>query len=75
MVHGGRPLIHIGYKYNAHYFLYFIVTFNAGRKNAGRTYLSNYPDHFSNVAIHNVARPLLMYKFFGCVNEVYSHNK
>ena len=32
------------------------------------TYLYNYPDKFSNVAIHLVAHPLLLSKFFGSVN-------
>ena len=41
----------------------------------GIPYLSNYPDQFSNVSIRPVARPLLMSKFFGLVNEVDSHNK
>ena len=30
VVPGDRPLIDIGYKYNAHKFLYFIVTDNTG---------------------------------------------
>ena len=30
MVHGGRPLIAIGYKYDAWKIIYFIVTYNAG---------------------------------------------
>ena len=41
----------------------------------GIPYLSKYPDQFSNVSIRPVARPLLMSKCFGSVNEVDSHNK
>ena len=75
MVSGGRPLITIGYKYNVWKVLSFIFTDNAGGTKAGLTYLSKYPDQFSNVSIRPVARPLVMYKFFGSVNEVDSHNK
>ena len=46
----------------------------------GIPYLSKFPDQFSpdqfsNVSIFPVANLLLMYKFFGSVNEVESHNK
>ena len=41
----------------------------------GIIYLSKYPDQFSNVSIFPIDCPLLMYKFFGLVNEVDSHNK
>ena len=75
MVPGGRPLISISYKYNARKVLYFIVTYNAGSTQAGLAYLSKYPDQFSNVAIRPVARPLVMHKCLGCVNEVNSHSK
>ena len=60
MVSGDRPLISIGYKYNAQKFLSFIVTDNAGSTNTGITYLPKYPDQFTNVAIRTVARPLGM---------------
>ena len=68
MVPWGRPLIVIGYKYNAREFLSFIVTDNAGRTKAGLPYLSKYPDQFTNVAIRSVARLLVVSKFFGAVN-------
>ena len=38
-------------------------------------YLSNYPDQFYNVSVFPVASTLVMFKFFGSVNEVDSHNK
>ena len=75
MVPGGRPIIAIGYKYNAQKVLCFIVTENPGLTHAGLTYLSYYPDHFTNVAICPVACHLVMSKFFGAVNEVDSHKK
>ena len=62
MVPGYRPLIAIGYKYNARKVLSFIVTENAGSTKTGITYLSKYPDQFTNVAIRPVARPLIMSK-------------
>ena len=37
--------------------------------------LLTFPDQFSNVSICPVARPHIMSKFFGLVNEVESHNK
>ena len=75
MVPGGRPLIAIGYKYNARKVLYFIVTDNAGITQAGLTYLCKYPNQISDIDIHPVARTLVMYKFFGSVNEVDSRKK
>ena len=74
MVPGYRPLIDIGYKYNAQEFLSFIVTYNTESTNNGITSLSNYPDQFTNFSIQPVARPLVMSKKTA-VNEVDSHNK
>ena len=74
MVPGDRPLIDIGYKYNARKVLSFIVTDNAGSTKTGIPYLSKYPDQFTNVAIRPVARPLVMSKNSD-VNEVDSHSK
>ena len=75
MVPGGRPVIDIGYKYNAREVLYFIVTDNAERTQAGLPYLSKYIEQFINVTIWPVASPLVMSKFYSAVNEVDSHNK
>ena len=74
MVPGYRPLISIGYKCNARKFLSFIVTYNSGITNNGISYLSKYPDQFTNVYILLVAHPLIMSKK-SAVNEVDSHNK
>ena len=60
VVHGGRPLIAIGYKYNAQKVLYFIVTDNAGGTNAGLPYLSRYADQFYNVSAHPIHSTLVM---------------
>ena len=59
MVPGDRPLIAIDCKYNAQKVLSFIVTDNAGITKTGITYLSRYPDQFTNVTICPVARPLV----------------
>ena len=75
MVPKGRSLINIGYNYNVRKVLSFIVKENSERKQEGLTYLSNYPYQFSNVPIFPVASTLVVYKFFGYVNEVESHNK
>ena len=74
MVPGYRPLIAIGYKYNARKVLYFIVTENSGSTKTDIQYLSKYPDQFTNVTICPVARPLVMLKTYA-VNEVDSHKK
>ena len=62
MIPKGRPLIAIGYKYNAWKVLYFIVTDNVGITNTGIPYLSNYPEQFTNVAICPVAHPIVKSK-------------
>ena len=62
MVLGYRPLIAIVYKYNAQKVIYLIVTDNAGSTKTGITYLSKYPDQFTNVFIRLVACPLVMSK-------------
>ena len=69
------PLISIGYNYNKHKVLSFIVTYNIGSTQAGLPYLSKYPDQFTNVAICPVACPLVMSNFFSAVDEVDPHNK
>ena len=68
IVPGGRPLISIGYKYNAQKVLSFIVTDNTGRTQVGPTYLYKCLNQFNNFYIRLVARPLVMSKFFGAVN-------
>ena len=66
MVPGYRPLIAIGYKYNAWKVLSFIVTDNVGSANTGIPYLYKYPYQFTNVAIHPVARLIGMSKHLFC---------
>ena len=59
MVLGYRRTISIGYKYNMHKVIYFIVTDNAGSTQAGIYYLSKYPEQFSNAVIC-VGRSILL---------------
>ena len=68
-------LINIGYKYDTWKVIYFIVTKKSGSTQAGFTYLSKYTDKFTNVDIFPVACTLVMYKFFGAVDEIESHKK
>ena len=75
MVLGGRPLIAIGYKYNARKVISFIVTDNAGITQAGLPYLSKYSNQFTNIYIRPVDHPLVISNFFGQVNEIDSHSK
>ena len=75
MVPGYRPLIAIGFRYNAQKVLNFIVTDNTGSIKTGIPYLSKYPDQFTNVAILHVAHQLVMSKLVSAVNQDYSHNK
>ena len=62
MVPGDRPLIDIGYKYNARKVLSFIVKDNTGSTQTGIPYSSKYTDQYTNVAICPVARPLVTSK-------------
>ena len=55
MVPRESTLIAIGYKYNAKKVLYFISTYDAGRKKPGISYSCKYLDPFSNVVICPVA--------------------
>ena len=75
MVPGGRPLLAIDYTYNTRKVLYFIVKDNIGTTKAGLHHLSKYPEPFYNVDICPVARPLVMSKFFGSVNQFDSHKQ
>ena len=67
MVTWDRPLIAIGCKYIACKVVYFIVTDNTCSTRTGIPYLYKYSDQFTNVAIHPIARTLVM-SFFSAVN-------
>ena len=62
IVPGGRSRIAIVNKYNVWKVLSFIVTDNAWITQEGLTYLSNYPEQFSNFVFRPVAHNLVMYK-------------
>ena len=75
MVPGERPLLAIGYNYNERKVQQFVDTEREGSTKLGIPYLSKYPEQFTYVSIRPIACPLLMYKFFGSVNEGDSYNK
>ena len=75
MVPGDRPLVGIGYKYNAQKVLSFIAIDDVGITNSGITYLSKHSDRFDNVDIHPVDCPIFMPKLFVPVKKVESYNK
>ena len=75
LVPRSKPLIVIGYNYNVHKVLSFVVTEDAGRTKARITHLSKCPDPFYNVSICPIYHPLVTFKLFGYVNEFDSHNK
>ena len=75
MVPRDRPTIYIGYKYNYWKVLSFIATEDVGIINAGISYLSNHPYHFDNFNILPVPCPLVVSRFLGSVNYIYSQNK
>ena len=75
MLARSRPLIAIGYKFNAQKVLSFIFTDNSGSTHAGLSYLSKYPDQFTSVALCPVVTPLAMYWYSSAVNEIDPLNK
>ena len=74
-VTGNRPLIYIGYKYNYQNVFSFIPTENTGTTKYAVTYLFKYSEQFYNAPIIPVDFTLVVYKFFGNINEVDSHKK
>ena len=75
MVLGKRPLLAIGCNYNSRKVLSFFAKAGSLITMLGIPYLLNYPEQFYNDSILSLARPLLMSKFFGSVNDVELHNK
>ena len=65
-----RPIIAIGYKYNAQKVLSFIATEVVGSTKAGIDYLSKYPGPFANGSISPVACPLGMPNFLGLLMKL-----
>ena len=75
MVTVDRPLIDVGYNYNAWKFFSFIYKEDKVTPKAVIHYLSKYQDTFDNVAIIPFDYPIVMSKLFGSINEVDYHNK
>ena len=75
IVPGGRPLMSIGYKYNPRKVLFFIATDGAVSTEPGNTYLSCFPEIYSNVSVCSVVRPRLLGRYFNACNEIDNHNR
>ena len=70
----GVPLLSIGYKYNYRKVLRFIVTEEAGSTEPGDSYLSRFPDIYSNFSVRPVVCPRLIGSYFNSCNTIYNHN-
>ena len=62
-VPGDRPFMEIGYKYNSRKVLGFIDTEGARSTEPGDTYLSHFPEFFSNVSVLTVVCPHLIGRY------------
>ena len=71
---GERPLLAIGYKYNSRKVLGLIATEGAGITEPGDTYLSCFPDIYSNISVFPVVRPHLIGGYFNACNEIENQN-
>ena len=74
-VHGGRPLLFIGYKYDSRKVLGFIAAEWDVSNEPGDTYLSRLPDIYSNVSVSPVVNPHLIGRYFNACNAIENHNK
>ena len=74
-VSGEIPLLAIGYKYNYRKVLLFIATEGDGSTEPGDTYLSCFPENYSNVSIHLVFSPHVLDRYFNACNKIYNHSR
>ena len=72
---GERPLLAIGYKYSYRNVIGFIATEGAGSNEPGDTYLSCFPDIYSNVFVRPVVRPHFLGRHFNACNSIDNHNR
>ena len=72
---GGRPLMFIGYKYNSRKVIGFIAIKGAGITEPGDTYLSRFPEIYSNVYVCPVVRPHLLGRYFNACYAIYNLNR
>ena len=66
----GIPLLGIGCKYNYVKVLGFSATVGDGIMVAGATYLSRFPDIYSNVTFCPVVRPHLLGRYLNSCNAI-----
>ena len=74
-VPSNRALLAIGYKYNYRKVLRFISTECDGSNEPGDSYLSCFPDIYSNVSVCSVVRPHLLGRYLNPCNTIDSHNR
>ena len=72
---GEIPLLAIGYKYNYRKVLGFISTKGARSIEPGDTYLSRFPDIYSNISILPVVRTHLLGRYFNACNTIDNQNR
>ena len=70
-----KPIIAMGYRYNAKKTLFFIMSPGAGKTTPGEAYRMRYTDGFGNVMTRLVERPDVISKFFNDSNTIDSHNQ
>ena len=72
---GGIPLLDSGYRYNYRMVLGFIATEGAGSTSLGDTYLSRFPDNYSNDSVFPIFRPHFLDSYFNACNSIDNHNR
>ena len=65
----------IGHKCNSRKVLGFIATEGSGITGPGDSYLSRFPDIYSNVSVRPVVRPRLLGRYFNACNAIDNHNR
>ena len=71
---GGISLLYIGYKYNYRKVLVFIDTEGSRSTEPGDSYLSRFPDIYSNVSVRPVFFPQFLCRYFNACNSIDNHN-
>ena len=74
IVTNGITLMVIGYKYIYRKVLGFISTEGDGSTEPGDTYLSRFPDIYSNVSVHPVVRPQFLVRYSNACNKIYNQD-
>ena len=74
-VPGGIQLLAVGYKNNSRKVLGFIATEGAGSTEPGDTYLSCFPDIYSDAYVRSVVCPHLLVSYFNACNAIDNHNR